>query len=147
MTDTRSTMAIEWNLEEQELLAETLQRASSGQTTREWAGEILVGAAFLAGAGAMVLLSPPHGLAVAPTVLCLLMTVLATFVRFETPFGFTVATQLAFVPLLYTMPVSLVPLGVLLALLAARTLEMAQGKIAPTRVFSAVPNSFFALGP
>ena len=40
-----------------------------------------------------------------PAALCVVVLALATRVRIDTPFGFTVPTQLAFVPLLFAVPV------------------------------------------
>ena len=55
--------------------------------------------AFAACAG-IWLLEPPGSFALLPALLCLAVLVIASNVRFETPFGYTVATQLAFVPML-----------------------------------------------
>ncbi len=66
--------------------------------------------------------------------LCLAVLVLATRVRFDTPFGFTVATQLAFVPLLFAMPVAIVPIAVVAALTIARLPEVLAGKGRPSRL-------------
>ena len=76
----------------------------------------LIGAAFLLAVAGLCVLSPPSSFDVLPAALCLIVFVFATRVRFDTPFGFTVATQLAFVPLLFALPVALVPLAVAVGL-------------------------------
>ena len=90
---------------------------------------------------------PPHGFAVWPALLCMALVAVATHVEFDTPFGFTVATQLAFVPLVFTMPLALVPLGVLVSLVAAAVPQVVQGEVTPARLIKRIGNSWFALGP
>jgi HD-GYP domain-containing protein (c-di-GMP phosphodiesterase class II) len=88
-------MGLEPSFEEQQLLADTLRRASSDMTRRERLAEGLVGVGFVAAAAGLWWLSPPHAFAPSATIWCVVVMVLATRVRFDTPFGFTVATQLA----------------------------------------------------
>jgi hypothetical protein len=85
--------------------------------------------------------------AIAPGLLCVGLAVLATLVRFDTPFGFTVATQVAFVPLIFTLPVTLVPLVIVAVLAIARLPELIAGKIPRSRLLLVFGNSWFALGP
>jgi putative nucleotidyltransferase with HDIG domain len=73
--------------------------------------------------------------------------VVAAHVRFDTPFGFTVATQLAFVPLLFAMPVALVPIAVAAAMVLASLVRVTAGTMSPSRVLLALGNSWFAIGP
>src|SRR5437763_1297228 len=113
-------MSLEPSFEEREVLAETLRLAESRMTTRERVADVLVGVGFLAAVAGLILVRPPHGLSVWPAVVCILVMALAMRVRFDTPLGFTVPTQLAFVPLLFAMPLALVPVGVLAALTLSR---------------------------
>ncbi len=142
-------MALMPSIEEQNAFAETRERADSGRRmpSRERRYEALIGAAFLIADGALWLLSSPASFAFLPAALCFLVLVLATRVRFDTPFGFTVATQLAFVPLLFTVPVAVVPLAVAAALTIASLPEVLTGKVPPSRLLLAVGNSWFAIGP
>ena len=83
-----------------------------------------------------------------PAVASLVLLVLATRVRFDTPFGFTVATQVAFVPLLFALPVALVPPAVVARLRALEpSTTSSRGRSHPSRLLLAVGNSVFALGP
>jgi HD-GYP domain-containing protein (c-di-GMP phosphodiesterase class II) len=68
-------------------------------------------------------------------------------VRFETPFGFTVPTQLGFVPLLFAMPVAIVPIAVVMALVIGRLPDVVAGTFRPSRLPQTVGNSWFAIGP
>ncbi len=135
------------SIEEQELLADTFRLSGGGFTPRDRLAELLLGAGFIAAAAALWLAHPPHALNPGPLVLCAGLMVLATLVRFDTPFGFTVATQLAFVPLLFATPLALVAPVVVLTVLAARIPELVTGKIHPSRLLLALGNSWFALGP
>ena len=108
------------SLEEQQLLADSLRRAGSELSARERLGEMLIGLGFVAAVVALWAISPPSAFALWPAFLCTLVLALATTVKFDTPFGFTVPTQLAFVPLVFAVPAAIVPLAVVLALAIAR---------------------------
>jgi putative nucleotidyltransferase with HDIG domain len=140
-------MALKPSLEEQELLADTIRRLKTIMPLRERVTEGLVVIGFVAAAAALWWVRPPHAFAFLPAALCLLVMVLATRVRFDTPFGFTVATQLAFVPLLFAMPVALIPIAVPAVLMTARMPEVLAGTHRPSRLLKEISNSWFAIGP
>lgn len=140
-------MSLDPNLEEQELLAATLQRDRTSVTALERITEGLVAVVFGLVVAGLWILDPPHSFAVWPAAVCLVVLALATRVRFDMPLGFTVPTQLAFVPLLFAMPVVLVPVGVVLALLIARGPDVLAGTCKPSRLLLTVSNSWFAIGP
>ena len=140
-------MAFDPGLEEQEFLAETLERGRAGMNPRERLVEVAFAVAFISATAAIWWLQPPGGFQVLPAALCFAALVLATLVRFDTPFGFTVATQLAFVPLLFALPLALVPMAVVSALAIARLPEIFRGKLRPSRLLLVAGNSAFALGP
>jgi HD-GYP domain-containing protein (c-di-GMP phosphodiesterase class II) len=140
-------MSLQPNLEEQELLADTLRQADDGLTPREIVIELLFSLAFLCTVAALWRADPPHAVALLPSALCFLVMVVATRVRFDTPFGYTVATQLAFVPLLFALPVAIVPLAVVAAMMLARLPELISGEHPPIRLIKEVGNSWFAIGP
>ena len=142
-----SDMSLPPTLEEQELHADTFRRSGSRMTTRELAAEALVASGFVLAAFGIWLLRPPHAFAIAPAAVCLLVLVLATRVRFDTPFGYTVPTQLAFVPLVFVLPAALVPIAVVLALAIARLPELARGRAPASRLVHVAGNSWFAIGP
>lgn len=140
-------MALEPNLVEQELLADTLQRAGSRMTPRELLAEGSVAVAFAVAVGGLWAVHPPHAFEVVPAAACLLVFSVASRVRIDMPFGFTVPTQLAFVPLLFAMPLALVPIGVAFALLIASVPDVLRGRCAPSRLLLMVGNSWFSIGP
>lgn len=139
-------MSLTPTLEEQDLLADTFRREGSRMLARERVSETLIGAGFVLAATGIWWLYPPHAFALIPAGLCLLVMVLATRVRLDTPFGFTVATQLAFVPLLFALPIAVVPIAVVAALAIARLPDVSAGKVRPSRLLLSVGNAWFAIG-
>ncbi len=140
-------MAFDPNLDEQALLAATFARPRVGMAARELVTEVLVGVGFAAATVALWVAQPPQAVAIAPALLCSALFVLATLVRFDTPFGFTVATQVAFVPLLFALPVTLVPIVVVLALAIVRLPGVIAGRSRPVRLLHTLGNAWFAVGP
>jgi signal transduction histidine kinase/ActR/RegA family two-component response regulator len=134
-------------LEEQAVLAETLQRPSSMMTARERLAEAFVGCGFIAACAALWIAQPPHGFSLIPAGACLLVLVIAMRIRIDTPFGYTVPTQLAFVPLLFAVPLAVVPIAVTVGFFAARTPDVAERKVRASRLVESVGNSWFAIGP
>jgi HD-GYP domain-containing protein (c-di-GMP phosphodiesterase class II) len=140
-------MALEPTLAEQELLATTLQRDQTSMTSLERSVEGAVAVAFGLVVACLWQLDPPHSFAVWPAAVCLVVLALATRVRFDMPLGFTVPTQLAFVPLLFALPVALTPIAVVLALLIGRLPDVARGTCKPSRLLLTISNSWFVIGP
>jgi HD-GYP domain-containing protein (c-di-GMP phosphodiesterase class II) len=140
-------VSLEPTIEEQELLADTFRRDSSRLTAREFAAGVLVSFGFIAAVAALWIIRPPQTFAIEPALISALVLVLATRVQFDTPFGFTVPTQLGFVPLLFSAPVALVPVAVLVALVIARLNDVLAREVPPDRLLQTLGNSWFAIGP
>jgi putative nucleotidyltransferase with HDIG domain len=140
-------MAFEPTLEEQQLLADTLTRNRSRMPVHERIVELLVAIGFAAAVAGLWLASPPRSVSLLPALLCVGMFVLAASVRFDTPFGFTVPTQLAFVPLLFALPIALVPVAVALGWMLAWIPDVLRGRVQPARLLQTLGNSWFAIGP
>jgi putative nucleotidyltransferase with HDIG domain len=140
-------MSLQPTFEEQEVLADTLSRDSSAMDPRERATEIGTAGAFFVAVALIWTAQPPHGFEALPIVLSTLVLLVAAAVRIDTPFGFTVPIQLAFVPLLFAMPLAVVPLVVALALALVRVPDVLRGELRPSRLLSAVGNAWFAIGP
>jgi HD-GYP domain-containing protein (c-di-GMP phosphodiesterase class II) len=75
------------------------------------------------------------------------MLIAAVRVTFETPFGFTVATQLAFVPLLFALAPPLVPLAVLAAFVVSSLLDILRGRLHAAKLIRTPANAWFSIGP
>jgi putative nucleotidyltransferase with HDIG domain len=140
-------MSFNPDFEQQELIAETIRSSGFMLTERERLAELVVGGSFVATVAALLWLAPPQGFSVLPALLCVALLAVAARVEFDTPFGFTVATQLAFVPLVFALPASLVPPAVVLGLLLAELPEVRKGSTRPTRLVKKLGNAWFAVGP
>jgi hypothetical protein len=145
--DSAAEMSFNPDIAQQELLADTLRRPGTQMMPAERLADWLVGLGFVVAAAGLWALAPPHGFALAPAAICMTLMVAATLVRFDTPLGFTVATQLAFVPLLFALPLALVAPAVVLALALARLPGIWKGKTRWERLAQVVGNSWFAIGP
>jgi HD-GYP domain-containing protein (c-di-GMP phosphodiesterase class II) len=140
-------MTKEPTLEEQQMLAETRRRADVKKAGGDLRVELAVNLVFIAAVAALFVLPSPQRWSPVGAVLSVIVMSLAVRVRFDTPFGFTVASQLAFVPMLFAIPMSFVPLAVA-AVLATQILpRVLSGKIGPVRLLRSLANSWFAVGP
>jgi putative nucleotidyltransferase with HDIG domain len=140
-------MAFDPNLEEQDLLADTLAQQRSTMSARETLATALLGVALLGAVAGLWAARPPGTVALAPAVLAVLVLALAARVSFDTPFGFTGLTQLAFVPLLFAMPLALVPPAVAAGLALGLLPEVVRGRRPAVRLLSCPANAWFAVGP
>lgn len=140
-------MSLQPSVAEQELLLDTRRRDGVVMTARERSAEWIVDCGFVGAVVLLWLVEPPKSVDLGMVLLCTGVMVLATLVRFETPFGFTVATQLAFVPLVFVTPIALVPVAVVVALAIARLPAVLAGRLRPARLAQVVGNAWFAVGP
>ena len=140
-------MSIEPTLKDQELLEDTLRRWGSRMTTRELVASVLSGAGFLAAVAGLWTIRPPVPFAPGPALLCLAVLVLSMRVRFDTPFGFTVPVQLAFVPLMFAMPPAIIPIAVSGAFVLALLPRLVNGELPPSRLLLQPSNAWFSIGP
>jgi putative nucleotidyltransferase with HDIG domain len=140
-------MALQPTLEEQERLAETFRREGERVADRELLAEVLTGGCFVLATAVVWLVQPPGTFAVLPATLSILLFVLAMRVRFDTPLGFTVPTQMAFVPLLFALPAAVVPLATMLAVGLARLPDVLTREVPLSRLVQSAGNSWFAVGP
>ncbi|MGH2859532.1 MAG: HD-GYP domain-containing protein [Solirubrobacteraceae bacterium] len=138
---------MELTLEDQALLAANRRGGRRRMARRELLGEALCLLGLAAATGGLCLLAPPHAPGPAAALLCVLVAVLATRVVFETPLGFTVATQLAFVPLLFALPVALAPAAMAVAMLIARAPDVVAGRAGVGALLRMPSNAWFAVGP
>jgi putative nucleotidyltransferase with HDIG domain len=134
-------------LREQDLLAETLKLDPKPLDLRERVAEGLIAAAFGIAAAVLFAIYPPGAFALLPAAVCVVVLALATRVHFHVASGFTVPTQLAFVPLVFAVPVAVGPLAVVLSLVLARLPDVLRGRARPGRLLFCIGNSWFAIGP
>ncbi len=115
---------------------------------RELAVEAASAAAFLVTAVAMAVLIPSDR-DFDPVFAGALLGIYALMarVRFPIGYGFTVPTQLVFVPMLFLLPVGAVPLVVAAAMVLRNVPEYARGERHPSRVLLAIGDAWHSVGP
>jgi len=135
------------SLELQAVTADTLQQPGARMTGRERLVEAIVGSGFVAALVGLWLATPPHAFGITAAAACFVVLVAALTVRVDTPFGFTVPSQLAFVPLLFAVPLALVPVAVVVASVLAGVPEILRGRARVSRLGQSVGNAWFTIGP
>jgi putative nucleotidyltransferase with HDIG domain len=140
-------MSFEPTLQEQELLAETLEHNATGLSARELLLGVLTAPTFTAAVAGLWLLRPPQPFAVVPAIVCFVVLAVAMEVSFDMPFGIAPASQLGFVPLLFALPLALVPVAVTLAWVPMYVRVIARREVRPARLLLLPLNCWFALGP
>jgi putative nucleotidyltransferase with HDIG domain len=129
------------------LIEESRARGSGRLGSRDLWASIVVGAAFLAVAVPLAVLAPWHGLSVARLVGLLAAYVLVSHVVFEVGPGMVAPTQLVLVPMLFLLPVGLVPLAVAAALVLWTGVEARSPRAALERLPLQLVSSWYAVGP
>ncbi|HEU5062500.1 MAG TPA: aminopeptidase [Solirubrobacterales bacterium] len=109
--------------------------------------ELLGGSAFLLIAGGLALFAGVESFSLLTALVYVVGIAIASNVRFDFGAGFTVPTQAVFVPMLFAVPVAIVPLLTLLALVLGMVPAVARGRIAPSWMLTAAGNCWFAIGP
>jgi putative nucleotidyltransferase with HDIG domain len=132
--------------------SERLRASFAGRAQRmldaERGAELIVGAGFVAAALALALLGGwDRGLSLPLAALYVVGVAATGEVRFDIGAGFTVPTQALFVPMLFAVPVSLVPLLVALSLALGMAPAIAARSVPLSRILTVPGNSWFAVGP
>jgi putative nucleotidyltransferase with HDIG domain len=128
-------------------------RASNEQRAKPMGAALRRREAFVAASYVVTALALPllggleRNFSLAVAALYLVGIAVASQVRFDTGAGFTVPTQALFVPLLFAVPASLVPLLVPVALALGMLPRIIRGQVSPSWLVTAVCNSWFAVGP
>ncbi|HZU40979.1 MAG TPA: HD-GYP domain-containing protein [Solirubrobacteraceae bacterium] len=140
-------MSLEPSQAEQKALAQTLQRDAARMNRRERISALIAGGLFAVAEAGLLTAGSPGTLKVIPALLSLGVLTAAFRVRIDLPLGFTVPSQLAFVPLLWVVPAALVPVFALAALVLQALVDVARGRLKLARVLNMPGNACFALGP
>jgi HD-GYP domain-containing protein (c-di-GMP phosphodiesterase class II) len=130
------------------LIEEVRERGSRRLQARARWTAIAFGAGFLAAAAA-VATSVPSDRPDSWTTFALLVAAyaLTSRVKFEVGTGFAVPTQLVLVPMLFALPLALVPLAVALGILLGRSVDYVRRRAPLDHALSVLPNAWYALGP
>ena len=134
--------------EDEELVERGRDLAERPLEHRERVGETVAGVGFLACAIALALLFDAERSLSIPLACTLVAAhVIAARVKFEVGAGFTVPTQLVLVPMLFLLPIPLVPLLVALGNLLGDLPDYVRGKRHPERAIIAFADSWYSLAP
>jgi putative nucleotidyltransferase with HDIG domain len=133
---------------ESELVQESRARLARGLATRDRLAALALSGVFLAATGALAVLAP-SGRSPSLLVVGLLVAAYAATSRaeFEVGTGVAVPTQLVFVPMLFLLPLSAVPLCVAAGLLLGRGVDIVRGRVSLDRALLSLVSSSYALGP
>jgi putative nucleotidyltransferase with HDIG domain len=142
-------MALNPTLEEQQLMEAALERRSTPPHARERKAETLLGGGFVLACAFLVLVAPPWDVAIdfSSVVFCLLAVAVALRVRFIVGPGYTVPTQLAFIPLAFAIPPALLAPVVASVFAAVQIADVVRGRLPLGRVLHVPGNTWFAVGP
>jgi HD-GYP domain-containing protein (c-di-GMP phosphodiesterase class II) len=132
----------------EDLLEANRERNRERLGRRERVGEIAAGGSFLAVATLMAALLPwDRDLSALPAIGLTLAYALASRIKFEFGTGFTVPTQLIFVPMLFLLPTPAAPLFVALGNLLGEAPDYVRGARHPERAVMALGDAWHAVGP
>jgi diguanylate cyclase (GGDEF)-like protein len=133
---------------DERLVEEARNRRPSRPSGRDLGTTAVLGGGFLAAAFAAAATLPAHR---APSLLLVGVLVgayaLLSRIELEVGSGSAVATQLAFVPMLFVLPISLVPLCVAAGYMLGAVPDYLGGRMHPTRFLVLLAGSWYALGP
>jgi HD-GYP domain-containing protein (c-di-GMP phosphodiesterase class II) len=130
------------------LVLQTVDRVQERLGRREWLAEIVAAVAFLAAAGAMLLVfGISHPPAVPIVIVLLGVYIAACLITFDVGTGWSDLTQLVLIPILFLLPAPLIPPVVVAGRVLARLVRCMRGDLHPSRILLAVGDSWHAMGP
>src|SRR3954464_8438095 len=143
------SLALDPTLEEQQLVEAALQRRRIPLRARERRAEALLGGGFVLACVLLILAAPPWHAAVDPAaaLCCALALAVAVRVHFAVGPGYTVPTQLAFVPLAFAVPPGLLAPATACVFAASQMVDVVRGRLPLSRIALVPGNTWFALGP
>ena len=114
---------------------------------RELVANVLAAALFVVAAGLLYASGRHDDVDLLDLVLLVAAMAAVARLEFEIGSGFTVPTQLLFVPMLFVLPPAVVPLAVVVAFALERLHASLTGRIHPERILFVLGDSWYALGP
>ena len=142
-------MALDPSFEEQQLVEAALERRGTPLLAGERRAEALLGGSFVLACLLLLVAAPPWEASIDPAaaLLCALALGVAVRVHFVVGAGYTVPTQLAFVPLAFALPPALVAPAAACVFAAAQLVDVIRGRLPLSRLALVPGNAWFALGP
>ena len=126
---------------------ESRERRRLPMEHREFAAQGLVATLFLLAAGLLAAFGHSGDVSLIDLLLLVFAAAALGRLEFETGAGYTVPTQLIFVPMLFILPPAIVPLAVAAALALDRIPDLLRGRRHPQRLLMALGDAWFAVGP
>lgn len=114
---------------------------------RELVAQSLVASLFLVAAGLLVGLGVDGDVKIVDLLLLVLAAALLGRLEFEVGAGYTVPTQLIFIPMLFVLPPAIVPLAVAAALALDRIPDVVARSWHPQRLLGVLGDAWFSVGP
>jgi putative nucleotidyltransferase with HDIG domain len=132
----------------EQLFEEASTRKAVPLSQRELRTDGLLGALLLLAVAALAVLTPSErSLSPLGAVALIAAYALTQHVQFDAGTGYTVPSQLVFMPMLVLAPPALVPLLVAASFLVGRLPRYLRGAVHPSRLVFVLPDSIYALGP
>jgi HD-GYP domain-containing protein (c-di-GMP phosphodiesterase class II) len=132
----------------EQLFEDASTRETAPLSARELRTDAVLGAALLLGVAALALLAPSQRHLSPLGAAALVATyALTQRIQFDAGAGYTVPSQLVFMPMLMLAPPALVPLLVAAGFLVGRLPRYLQGDVHPSRLLFILPDALYALGP
>jgi putative nucleotidyltransferase with HDIG domain len=132
----------------EQLFEEASTRKAVPLSQRELRTDGVLGALLLLAVAALAVLAPSErSLSPLGAVALIAAYALTQHVQFDTGTGYTVPSQLVFMPMLVLAPPALVPLLVAASFLVGRLPRYLRGAVHPSRLIFVLPDSIYALGP
>jgi diguanylate cyclase (GGDEF)-like protein len=133
---------------DEELVEAARMRRPTRPSGRDLVTSALLGAGFLVAAVAMAVLLPwDRPLSLAAVAVLVAAYAILSRVEFEVGPGWAVPTQLVFVPMLFVLPVPLVPLCVAGGYLLGALFDYGARRVHPARALVLLSSSWYAVGP
>jgi hypothetical protein len=129
-----------------ELIRRAYAREGGPLDAAERRAELLIGGSAAVVAVALWLLPGAGHWSIAALV-CAIAMLAASCIRIDVAGSYTVPTQLAFVPLVFTVPANALPTVVMGVLVLGRLPDVLRGTASPARLLLAFGNGWFAIGP
>ena len=114
---------------------------------RELVAHGLVDLPFLVAAGLLVAVGLDEPVPLADAALFVLALALMGRLEFEIGSGYTVPTQLLFVPMLFVLPPAIVPVVIAAATLLDRIPDVLAGRLHPQRLVGVLGDAWYSVGP
>jgi putative nucleotidyltransferase with HDIG domain len=131
---------------EEHQLKDHKERRPVPMTDRQFVVEAPVALAF-AVLATVLAVGDHEGLDVPLAIVLVAALALIQRVDFEVGSGYTVPTQLVFVPMLFALPAGTIPSAVAIAMVLDRLPDVVRGRVHRERVLLSVSDAWFAVGP